>query len=352
MANNLESMQGMFANLNNVLTTIGNQIEDDKVEKERRKIAKRFENPEKTFFNEDGTPRSPFEIQAEYQSGIMGMLQTLTGRETDNKTMSMISQLQSQFGLGVEQINKREQNKITAKGIQILNPKAIPVVEGRDMDWGTVPPELANEREVKRGFNVKEFKPFLATEKDLEEYPNHGLVLGQWYNPTYHYDRYSTDGIEKVEFRLTHPPNERYSFNKNSTYTTINNISPNWQLLEEEKEDGSIGYLKYNTKTGQYQELDRDELKKLERIGTDSEDEGLSPDEQEYKDTKIKTGTTDSFYKQIALETGLRERFIPTQIGEWKSMYTRGLRTETMLRNDDSWNKLSPSVRQKLKSKW
>ena len=237
MANtNIQSLDNLFSNLNNVLTTIGNTIEDNRVEEERKKILKRFEDPTKTFFNEDGTPRSPFEIQAEYQSGIFGLLNTMTGRETQDKmTTGIISQLGTQFGLGMEQVQKREQNQLTGSIIEVLNPKALPIVEGRSTEWTEFPTDLAQQQKpLRTGFKKEFSRPYQKVEN------------GPWFIKEWETDWYTDKPINEIEHSYD-PTKHSFSTIKSSNYSRIVG-DPSYRLIQYEKDGKTVSEM-VNTKS-------------------------------------------------------------------------------------------------------
>ncbi len=100
--------------LGSALATIGATIKKSKDDRTRDSVLKEFEDPSKTFFNPDGTPKNPIEIATRFSTGIGKLLSV--GAKDEALGLQQYLQGANHY------LDQKESNMRTKAGIEVRNP--------------------------------------------------------------------------------------------------------------------------------------------------------------------------------------------------------------------------------------
>jgi hypothetical protein len=204
MANTRRDLLESSSILGQNLSNIGKQIKENKINSRKEKILEGFANPEKIFFNADGSTKDPIETRNKITGGALELL--MLGDTT------MANGLLNFYSEQEKTLTKRATNSAYRN---ILGDKG-KVLDGADADRvdttkfaGTLNPKDMSAG--KRQWTSKESQPFQYKDED-------GSV--RWVR---HYKEVNplTGATILEEYRDVNNPSIKYNFNnsKSSTYT-------------------------------------------------------------------------------------------------------------------------------------
>ena len=204
MVDNRKSLLESASILGSNLSKIGAQIKENKIEARKQKVLESFNNPDKIFFNPDGSSKDPIETRSKVTNGAMELL--MLGDK------NLASGLLNYYGEVEKNLTRRATNQAYRN---ILGDKG-QVLNGADADrvdttkfGGTLIPK--DPYAGKRNFSVFQSEPFKY--KD----PNTGKV--RWVREYKEYNPLKNGEIYTHELRDVNDPSKRYNISNSHSYT-------------------------------------------------------------------------------------------------------------------------------------
>lgn len=299
------SVLNFGASLGKVFENVGKTIEEEKNKRVAADILSRYRDPKKTFLNEDGTLRNPFDIVNDFSSGMADLV------SIGKKDEAAI--LQNYLKAGLETGEKQETNRTMLDIWGVRNEKDA----AKLIEMGSVPnlPWLNSSKlPESTGGSTRPFQPqwsrvFKASKEN--EVEGFDVKPGEYYIMQTQVDA-ETGDVKVLRVLASNDPNTKFSVVKMTGGTSNFNASnvriklPNGDTYVT---DANGRVYKDGKFTGKY--INDPQFKGHIAVGT--VDQGMVQEKQDdlmgrYKESQILDNIPDEYLRQAAnayLESGI-----------------------------------------------
>jgi len=316
-------IQNFSKTASDFLTGVGKVIVNAKQEQIKQDVLNKYQQAKqsgKLFFNEDGSPRTPFEINADYQQLIN------VGNMLGDK--SLTEGLVNDYKMQVGQLANREENKMFAHILEQTNPKIFGALKNDiSMDYTKIPVGLLKEPvDAMAGKMRYNFDDDVAKGD-----PKYGQDSNKWYINKWKRNKF--DGtMELITSSETAAPNvkETHSYIKSSSYSVSG--TPTEKAFKDK--DGVI----HNTvfKNGQYYEN-----------GKPFQPTGMTPISE---NNNLEEKGAKPIYKSAEDEANQLEKSLQSSLTDEQLKLVQNYMNsdpETRKQYQEQWDALAPEVKQR-----